>query len=655
MPSGYTTFITGAGLPRLPLEGSIDLTYRCNNDCRHCWVRVGSDASEKAQELSLEEIRSIVDQARRMGTRQWSISGGEPMLRSDFIDIFDHITRQCRTYSLNTNGTLITPAIAALMKRKGNKMVALYGATAAVHDAVTGNRGSFEAVLRGMRYLQEVGAGFTVQLVPMKTNYHQYPQMVALAQSLSKHYRVGAAWLYLSASRDPKVNQRIQAERLSPAECVALDNPDMAFEPEASAGGARACGDCGGDHHFASCIASGRAFHIDPYGQMSFCSFVKDPALRYDLRRGSFEEGWERFIPSLASRLPVTQEFRDGCGACESRADCRWCGVYGFLEHGRPDAKVDYLCAAAEEARAFKLNWAAQNRRYFRIADITVQVDADVPFTEQSFGVKFKPFAVDGPGEDTVSIRHHFELPDMQGKELGRELYRKAPWAVYENKGSWFYLGISPNKEDLSLHQVAVFNHDHSRVRVYHPDDAIFQRGNAHSLTFFPTDQILLARLLADREGCILHSCGVNLNGKGLLFAGHSEAGKSTMAEMMRGHAEILCDDRIILRRKKGVFNIHGTWCHGTTADVSPASAPLAAILFLEKAPENRLVRIDDPKARVKRLLPLLIKPFVTADWWEKSLSLIAAIAQEVPCYILKCDKSGAVVEVLRQEIDRVR
>lgn len=140
-------------LPRLPLEGNIDLTYRCNNNCRHCWLRISPDAKEREKELSFDEIRKIVDDARKMGCHRWSISGGEPMLRSDFSEIFDYITSNSISYSLNTNGTLITPRIAKLLKRKGVKMVVLYGVCARVHDYITRNPGSFEATMRGFAYL----------------------------------------------------------------------------------------------------------------------------------------------------------------------------------------------------------------------------------------------------------------------------------------------------------------------------------------------------------------------------------------------------------------------------------------------------------------------------------------------------------------------
>jgi len=195
--------------PRLPLEGSLDLTYRCNNACRHCWLWLPENAPEQKDELSFGELRRIVDDARALGCRRWCLSGGEPMLRPDFAEVFDYVTRQSASYSLNTNGTLITPEIARLMTRRGSKMVALYGATAEVNDDVTRSPGSFEAAMRGFAYLKEAGASFIVQLVPMRANAHQFDEIVTLAESLSPHYRVGAPWLWMSACGSAHRNAEI--------------------------------------------------------------------------------------------------------------------------------------------------------------------------------------------------------------------------------------------------------------------------------------------------------------------------------------------------------------------------------------------------------------------------------------------------------------
>lgn len=630
--------------PRIPLKGSLDLTYRCNNNCRHCWLRT----SDGKGELSTEEIISLVDDARAMGCREWAISGGEPMLRKDFPEIFDYITSHAIRYSLNSNGTLITEEIASLMKRKGRKMIALYGATAEVHDHITRNPGSFAATMRGFSLLKNAGAGFTVQIVPMKDSYHQLKDMIALAESLSPHWRIGAAWLYLSAGLDASRNAEINAQRLPPHEVLELDQPDLSSIDDRTDSEHPQC-PAGDDRLYAACIGRRRDFHIDPYGMLSFCSFAKDPSMRYDLRKGSFQDGWERFIPSLGDKILGGEEYRNNCGSCEYRNDCRWCPVYGYLEHGRHSARVEYLCDVAREVRSRKETMMREQRRFYQIGGITIQVESDLPFSETTFHRKFSDFRVDGPGEDTVKIRHHFSIPDLPEDERGEEIYRKSPWAIYRKGRSWIYAGIPTDGSVSPLHRLAVFSEDHSSGRIYNDREEIFNKGDLHSLTMFPTDQILIARLLADRNGFFLHSCGAVMDGKGILFVGHSEAGKSTTARLISPHAEILCDDRNIVRRYPAGWQVYGSWSHGDVPDVSPRSAPLHAILFIEKSDKNQILRLDNRQEIIRRLLACVIRPFVTADWWEKTLSGVELIAREVPCYIMKFDKSGAILDELKR------
>ncbi len=625
---------------RIPLKCSIDLTYRCNNNCVHCWLRIPIDAKEKSKELTFSEIKNIVDQAKKIGTRTWAISGGEPMLRPDFSEIFDYIIKNSASYSINTNGTLITPKIADMLKAKGAKMIALYGATAKVHDKVTQNPGSFEALMRGFRYLKEKGAGFTVQIIPMKSNYHQYKKMISLAESLSKHWRIGAPWLYLSACGDKDINERIKKQRLTPKEVIELDKPDLRYEESMNKEGS-GCGDSvqANGHIFSSCIAKGQEFHVDAYGKMSFCCFMKHPNFRYDLRQGRVEYGWENFIPSLKTKTRVSEEYLKNCGSCELKKDCRYCHVYSYLEHGKFQKKIDYLCEVAKENKRFKENWRKKHRRYYKIADLNIQIDSDIAIAKDSFHSKFRNFQTDSAGEDLVTIRHHFSIPDISARDLGEEVYRKPPWAIYRKDSSWIYLGISPSAKDKSLHRVAIFNNDYTSARIYSKDDKQFLKGDQHSLTFFPTDQILLARILAHKQGFYLHSCGVDFKGKGFLFAGHSEAGKSTTAMMVKDKAKILCDDRMIIRKHPDGFRIHGTWSHGDVPDISSGSAPLAAILFLEKAKKTDLIPLNDKKEIVRRIMACLIRPFVTLDWWDKTLKVIEEVSENTPCYVLKFRK----------------
>jgi hypothetical protein len=118
---------------------------------------------------------------------------------------------------------------------------------------------------------------------------------------------------------------------------------------------------------------------------------------------------------------------------------------------------------------------------------------------------------------------------------------------------------------------------------------------------------------------------------------------------MLQNRSEILCDDRIIVRRWPEGFKIHGTWCHGEVPVVSNAAAPLRAIFLLEKSPQNRIAAITDRRQIVKKLLACLIKALATADWWEKTLTVIENLVREVPCYRMEFDKSGTVVPLLEK------
>jgi MoaA/NifB/PqqE/SkfB family radical SAM enzyme len=635
-------------LPRIPLRGTIDLTYRCNNDCRHCWLRLAPGAPERARELSFEDIRRIADEARALGCRTWTISGGEPMLRPDFAEIFDHLTARSAGYTLLTNGTLITPAIARLMKRRGAKLVALYGASPDVHDDITRTPGSFEALGRGIALLREAGAGFTVQVVPMKGNFHQYRDMIRLAESWSPSWRLGASWLYLSADRDEARNREIRAQRLDPGQVLELEP----FAPPGIGdldGDRPACPDGLGDDLYADCIASRRDFHIDPTGGLSFCAFAKDPVHRCDLRKTSFEEAWTIALPAMAGKVKAGPDYHARCGACRLRGDCRWCPVYAYLEHGDHSAPVEYLCRVAEETRKARDEWAVTRRRTYRIGGITIQLDADLPFTDGTFRPKFELFRASGTGPETISIHHHFSLPDLDGEDLGEEVYRTPPWAIYRKDRAWIYKGIYPGPDDGRVHRVVVFDETHTRARVFHPSPDLFHQGPHDSLMLLSSDQIFLARALPQWGGAFVHAAGVSLRGQGLLFAGPSEAGKSTIVKMLRDRAEILCDDRIIVRKTAGGFDIHGTWSHGEVPLVSASSAPLRAVLFLRQAKENRLIRVQSPEAVLRDLLPRFVRPLLTADWWEDVLDLAGEMIRDVPFYELHFDKSGEVVEALEE------
>src|SRR5512143_2019285 len=115
------------------------------------------------------------------------------------------------------------------------------------------------------------------------------------------------------------------------------------------------------------------------------------------------------------------------------------------------------------------MEWQKKHCRYFQIAGITVCVESDLDFDAIQFKPEFAPFAAKGPGDDNVTLRHYFESPDLRGQDLGKELYRKAPWVISRDaeRGTWFYRDILPDASDSELYRFAVFNADHTHATIY--------------------------------------------------------------------------------------------------------------------------------------------------------------------------------------------
>lgn len=145
------------------------------------------------------------------------------------------------------------------------------------------------------------------------------------------------------------------------------------------------------------------------------------------------------------------------------------------------------------------------------------------------------------------------------------------------------------------------------------------------------------------------------MGGHGLVFAGPSEAGKSTIVKLLGDKARVLCDDRVVVRKGNGGFLVHGTWSHGEIDRVAPGPAPLRAVLFLRQAAVNRLDRVLDPRAVLRDLLARLVRPLATADWWERALEVAEAVVREVPFYDLSFDRSGAIVAALEELLEEAR
>lgn len=367
------TYRTYRSLPELPLwerareahrpmSMELELTARCNFDCRHCYINLpAGDASAAAAELTADEIDRIAGEAVSMGVLWCLLTGGEPLLRPDFADIYARLRKKGLLISIFTNAAAMTPGLADLFKTLPPRdvEVTVYGATEATYERVTRRKGSYAAFRRGLDLLLGSGVRLRLKAMALRSNVHEMDEIARFARSLTVDFYRFDSYLHLRYDRDAKRNAEIKAERLTAREIAALELADaqkiralrencdryiLSDIPLES----------GPDAPLIRCGAGLEDFTIGSDGTFRLCSSLVHPECVYDLRRGSLKEAWETFVPGVRARRSSRREFLEGCAVCPIVNLCLWCPAHAYLETGELDLPVPGFCRAAD-ARAAQI------------------------------------------------------------------------------------------------------------------------------------------------------------------------------------------------------------------------------------------------------------------------------------------------------------
>ena len=163
-----------------------------------------------------------------------------------------------------------------------------------------------------------------------------------------------------------------------------------------------------------------------------------------------------------------------------------------------------------------------------------------------------------------------------------------------------------------------------------------------------PVLELLMINYLAQSRGTIIHSCGIKLGDKGILFVGESGAGKSTLAKLWHQaeDVDILSDDRTIVRKKDGKYWIYGTPWHGEAKFGAPYTAKLDRIYFIQHGAANsaRQMRSAEP---VQNLLTCSFPPYWDPEGMEFTMDFFSDMTATLPCYELFVKPDMGVVEYI--------
>ncbi|MDD2336015.1 MAG: radical SAM protein [Geobacteraceae bacterium] len=347
------------------LSFDLEITARCNNDCRHCYINLpAGDRLARSRELTPQEIGDIADQAVELGAVWVLISGGEPLLREDFSEIYLLLKRKGLLVSVFTNATLVREEHIALFRKYPPRdiEITVYGATEETYERVTGRPGSFAAFTAGLNRLLECGIRVRLKAMAIRSNFHELPTIADFSHARTKDFFRFDHQLHLRFDRDEERNLMIRAERLTPEEVVALEKADESRFASLQKNCAILIKEdfphivC--DHLFHCGLGVG-SFNVGYDGTFRLCSSLWAPGTVYDLRQGTLREAWEEFVPQVRDMRSRRPEYLENCRSCPIINLCLWCPAHADLETGEIDSPVEYFCQVAR-ARAAAIQGKSQ-------------------------------------------------------------------------------------------------------------------------------------------------------------------------------------------------------------------------------------------------------------------------------------------------------
>ena len=342
------------GQKRALYSFELEVTSRCNLNCRHCYINLPAGNLQEADgELSLGEIQRIAGESVSLGAFWCLLTGGEPLLRKDFFDIYLALKKKGLLVSLFTNATLLTEEHARFFKKYPPRdiEVTVYGITSETYERVTRIPGSYRAFRKGIELLSRAGIPVIFKAMALRSNLHEFSEIIRFCRENGVFFFRFDPFLHLRYDGDPIRNQEIRSERLSPEEVVDLEVSDP---PRFEALKAK----CGSlirpefknetSRELFRCGVGKDSFSVSSTGLMRFCPSLWHPQCVYDLRKGSLAEAWHGLIGKVRAMESSREEFLKNCRICPVINLCMWCPALAYLETGQLDMPVDHFCILAK-------------------------------------------------------------------------------------------------------------------------------------------------------------------------------------------------------------------------------------------------------------------------------------------------------------------
>ena len=336
----------------LPIAGNFELTARCNFNCPMCYVHQSAEQVEAmGGELTAQQWLDIAAAAQKKGLIFALLTGGEPLVRKDFFEIYDGMKKMGILISVNSNGSMLQGEILErfLQDPPFRFNISLYGGSNETYRNMCGIP-AYDRVKENIRALRKAGVDVSLNLSITPYNYRDLESIYSDAVELDVNVKA-SSYMYppvrledgsygcgnrLSATEAAACSVKWDALRFTEEE-FALRAQNMQKLVDDLKEGCPVEADEG-----VRCRAGSSSFWITWQGKMMPCGMLTTPVA--DLRQQSFDDAWD-YIRSETAKIRMPS----ACGSCEYKDVCGVCAAVCFTETGHFDQVPTYICEKTKE------------------------------------------------------------------------------------------------------------------------------------------------------------------------------------------------------------------------------------------------------------------------------------------------------------------
>lgn len=317
-----------------------ELTFGCGLHCKHCYTDCYNKQTFLKKELNAKEIKFILDKVYQAGAIWLCFTGGDPLARKDFLDIYSYARNKGFITTVFTSAYSMTERIARYLKKEPPFVIemTINAVTKETYEKISQVKGSYEKVKRGINLILREKLPLKIKTQITKDNLIEIPEIKKFIEGLGLRFRPSYdLYARLNGDLAPCNLRTLPEEALAPnvhknkvedsvdqySVCAASRTPNTAL--------------------FRCAVGGGDGIHIDPYGNTFACNLIRKPA--FNLLKVSVDYARDRLLPLVRDRRFVTDS---KCNGCNLRESCRSCPGKAYVETGNEEAPVPYYCKLAE-------------------------------------------------------------------------------------------------------------------------------------------------------------------------------------------------------------------------------------------------------------------------------------------------------------------